>query len=78
MFGPAQQAELRQALQEAGQASQISVEVGTVSDSPARRKAAAEVARQQRAEAIVHGDPQVQRLVREFGARIVPGSIRLA
>ncbi|QEA11588.1 DNA polymerase III subunit gamma/tau [Comamonas flocculans] len=69
---------LRQALQEAGQASQISVEVGTVSDSPARRKAAAEVARQQRAEAIVHGDPQVQRLVREFGARIVPGSIRLA
>ncbi|QXL85074.1 DNA polymerase III subunit gamma/tau [Comamonas sp. NLF-1-9] len=69
---------LRLALQEAGQASQISVEVGAVSDSPARRNAAAEVARQRRAEAIVHGDPQVQRLMREFGARIVPGSIRLA
>ena len=38
------------------------------------RKAAAE--RQRRAEDIVANDPFVQSLMRDYGARIVPGSIK--
>lgn len=69
---------LRAALEAAGCVRQISVEVGVVSDSPARRNAQAAAERQRQAEAIVHADPYVQQLVREFGARIVPGSIKPA
>ncbi|GAB2728276.1 hypothetical protein GCM10027019_04680 [Melaminivora jejuensis] len=67
---------LRAALQAAGCAQQLSVEIGPVSDSPAQRNASAARARQQRAEATVRADPYVQQLMREFDARIVPGSIR--
>ena len=49
-----------------------------VSDSPARRNAQAASARQRAAEDIVHNDPYVQQLVRDFGAKIVPGSIKPA
>ncbi|MCZ2102948.1 MAG: DNA polymerase III subunit gamma/tau [Comamonadaceae bacterium] len=66
------------ALREAGHASEISVEVGPVGDSPARRDAAAAAERQRTAEAIVRNDPQVQQLMRDFGAKIVPGSVKLA
>ena len=66
------------ALQEAGQADTISVELGPVSDSPSRRNAQAAAAQQAQAEAIVRNDPQVQRLMRDFGAKIVPGSVKLA
>lgn len=69
---------LRAALEAAGHASQISVELGVVSDSPARRNAAAAEQRQQRAQAIVEADPYVQTLMREHGAKIVPGSVRPA
>ena len=66
------------ALQDAGQADAISVEMGPVSDSPARRNAQAAAAKQAQAEAIVLNDPQVQQLMRDFGAKIVPGSVKLA
>ena len=66
------------ALREAGQAREISVEVGPVADSPARRNARTAAEQQARAEAIVRNDPEVQRLMRDFGAKIVPGSVRLA
>lgn len=69
---------LRAALENAGHASQISVEVGVVIDSPARRNAAAAAERQRRAEDIVANDPYVQSLVRDYGAKIVPGSIKPA
>lgn len=69
---------LRAALEAAGHASQISVELGMVSDSPARRNAAAAEQRQRRAQAIVDSDPYVQALMREHGAKIVPGSVRPA
>ncbi len=75
---PTARERLRSALEAAGYASQISVEVGLVTDSPARRNAAAVSARQRQAEAIVMNDPYVQTLQREFGAKIVPGSIRPA
>ena len=69
---------LRAALEAAGHATQISVELGVVIDSPARRNAHAAAERQRQAEDIVHNDPYVQQLVRDFGAKIVPGSIKPA
>ena len=69
---------LRAALEVAGHASQISVELGVVTDSPARRNAQAATARQRQAEDIVNNDPYVQELMRDFGAKIVPGSIKPA
>jgi DNA polymerase-3 subunit gamma/tau len=67
---------LSQALQEAGFAVALAVEVGRVSDSPARRNASASAERQQAAERIIHSNPLVQTWMRDFGAKIVPGSIR--
>lgn len=75
---PTARERLRAALEAAGHATQISVEVGMVIDSPARRNAAAAAERQRRAEEIVHNDPFVQSLMRDYGARIVPGSIKPA
>ena len=67
---------LSQALQDAGFAVALAVEVGRVSDSPARRNASASAERQQAAERIIHSNPLVQTWMRDFGAKIVPGSIR--
>src|SRR5690606_4060436 len=75
---PTARERLRAALEAAGHATQISVEVGVVIDSPARRNAAAAAERQRRAEEIVQNDPYVQSLVRDYGAKIVPGSIKPA
>ena len=75
---PTARERLRAALEAAGHATQISVEVGHVIDSPARRNAAAAAERQRRAEEIVNNDPYVQSLLRDYGARIVPGSIKPA
>ncbi len=75
---PVARERLRAALEAAGHASQISVELGVVTDSPARRNAQAATARQRQAEDIVHNDPYVQELMRDFGAKIVPGSIKPA
>lgn len=73
---PASRERLRTALQAAGHAVDLSVEVGPITDSPARRAAVAAAQRQQAAEQIILNDPFVQRMQREFGAKIVPGSIK--
>ena len=73
---PLSRERLRAALEAAGHAVQISVEVGPVTDSPARRNAQAAALRQQAAEQIILNDPFVQQMQREFGAKIVPGSIK--
>ena len=50
-----------------------------VSDSAARRDAAAKARAQEEAESIIRRDPLVTELLARFaGARIVPGSIRPA
>ena len=64
------------ALQGAGHAVQLAVEVGRVSDSPARRNASALAERQLACEKIIFDDLFVQSLMRDFGAKIVPGSIK--
>jgi DNA polymerase-3 subunit gamma/tau len=73
---PASRERLKNALHAAGHAVEITVEVGAVSDSPARRNAVAAWQRQQAAEQIILNDPFVQRMQRDFGAKIVPGSIK--
>jgi DNA polymerase-3 subunit gamma/tau len=67
---------LQAALRAAGHAVTLAVEIGAVQDSPARRNAAAAAARQKAAEEAIHTDPFVQQMMRDFGARIVPGSIK--
>jgi DNA polymerase-3 subunit gamma/tau len=75
---PASRERLRSALHAAGHPVNLSVEVGVVTDSPARRQAAAQAERQRAAEEVIHGDPFVQAMMRDFGAKIVPGSIKPA
>lgn len=54
----------------------LSVQIGAVSDTPARRNAAALARRQQEAEALIQADPFVQEMIRDWGGKIVPGSIK--
>jgi DNA polymerase-3 subunit gamma/tau len=67
---------LTAALAAAGYPVRLAVEVGRVSDSPAKRNAAAAAERQLAAEKIVFDNPLVQSMMQEFGAKIVPGSIK--
>jgi len=64
------------ALAALGHSVRISIEIGAVSDSPARRNKLAAEARQRAAEEAIHNDPLVQAMMRDFDARIVPGSLR--
>ena len=75
---PAAREKLQTALQAAlnDTALTLSVEIGTVSDTPARRNSAALAERQREAEALIHNDPFVQDMIRNWGAKIVPGSIK--
>ncbi|NBX05359.1 MAG: hypothetical protein EBR18_04525, partial [Betaproteobacteria bacterium] len=57
-------------------AVELAVEIGRVSDCPARRNSAASQGRMDAARLLIESDPFVQRMVREFGAKIVPGSIQ--
>ena len=68
------QAALQQTLGEA--TLQLVVEVGAVTDSPARRNAAALAEQQRAAEETIHNDPLVQDMIRKWDAKIVPGSIK--
>ncbi|MDH4378129.1 MAG: DNA polymerase III subunit gamma/tau [Ramlibacter sp.] len=69
---------LQGALHQVGYAVTLGVEIGAVSDSPARRNAHAAAERQRAAEAIILADPFVQQMMQDFGATIVPGSIKPA
>ncbi|MEO8118149.1 MAG: DNA polymerase III subunit gamma/tau C-terminal domain-containing protein [Rhodoferax sp.] len=67
---------LATALQAAGHDVRLVVEIGRVTDCPARRNTAAAEDRQLAAEKIIFDDPFVQSMMRDFGAKIVPGSIK--
>jgi len=73
---PSSRERLQAALKAAGHPVSLSVEVGTVTDSPARRNAAAAAAKLKAAEDLIRSDPFVQDMIRDFGAKIVPGSIK--
>jgi DNA polymerase III subunit gamma/tau len=73
---PAGREKLQLALKAAGHAVALSVEVGAIVDSPARRLAAAAAEKQRAAEEVIRNDPFVQAMMQDFGAKIVPGSIK--
>jgi DNA polymerase-3 subunit gamma/tau len=67
---------LTQALNAAGFPVTLAVEIGRVTDCPGRRNAAASAEKQLTAEKIILGNPFVQTMMRDYGAKIVPGSIK--
>ena len=69
---------LFKALASITECTELRVESGPVSDTPALRNQAHAQALQAQAEEIVHNDPHVQHLLQHYGATIVPGSIRPA
>ena len=73
---PQNRERLQTALQTAGHEVNLTVEIGRVTDSPARRNAAAAAEKQMAAEKIIFDDPFVQTMMRDFGGKIVPGSIK--
>ncbi len=67
---------LRAALQAHGHDVELALEVGPVKDSPARRLALAAERRQREAEQLILDDPFVQSMMRDFGGKIVPGTLK--
>jgi DNA polymerase-3 subunit gamma/tau len=67
---------LQAALQQAGHAVRLRLEVGDARDTPVQRLAAVATERQRQAEQIMLQDPFVQAMLRDFGGKIVPGSIK--
>ena len=68
---------LQLALQSLGHALNLQVMQGPVQDSPARRITALQQQRMAQAEADILNHPSVQRLMNEYDAKIIPGTLRL-
>ncbi len=66
-----------QTLTSADPAIRLMVEVGPISDSPARRNLEAQQQRQRQAEDMIHNDAFVQSMMRDWGAKIGPISVGL-
>ena len=73
---PSNRERLQLALQALGYPVSISVQLGPVQDTPAKRITTQQHERQQAAETEIMNDPLVQQLIRDFDATIVPGSIK--
>ncbi|MDM0103399.1 DNA polymerase III subunit gamma/tau [Variovorax sp. J22R24] len=69
---------LQAALATLGHGVKIAIEIGAVVDSPARRNKQAADERQRLAEEAIRNDPEVQSMMRDWDARIVPGTLRPA
>jgi DNA polymerase III subunit gamma/tau len=57
---------------------QLTVEIGAVLDTPVRRNQALAKQRQVQAEALINNDPFVQDMIRNWGGKVVPGSIKVS
>jgi DNA polymerase III subunit gamma/tau len=69
---------LQAALHSAGYGNvKLVIEVGLVTDSPAKRLAVKAAEKMVAAQEMIQNDPLVQAMVRDFGAKIVPGSIQI-
>lgn len=69
---------LQAALAALGFGVKIAIEIGAVVDSPARRNKQAADERQRVAEEAIRSDPEVQSMMRDWDAKIVPGTLRPA
>ncbi len=67
---------LQAALAQAGYAVRLELEIAAAQDTPAQRAAAAAQARLQAAHAYLQQDPFVQAMQRDFGGKILPGSVQ--
>ncbi len=67
---------LQAALHNHGLVVRLQVQIGPVQDSPAKRLAAKAAERQRQAEETILQDPFVQAMMRDFGGKIVPGSLK--
>ena len=67
---------LATALNEAGIVVTLAVELGLVQDTPAKRMAFATEQKLADARAVMENDPFVQHMMRDFGATIVPGTLK--
>jgi len=75
---PASRERLQAALLAAGHGdAKLGIEVGPVTDSPAKRLAVKAAEKMVAAQELIQNDPLVQAMVRDFGAKIVPGSIQI-
>ncbi|MDH6594757.1 DNA polymerase-3 subunit gamma/tau [Variovorax sp. TBS-050B] len=75
---PSAREKLTDALAALGHPVKLAIEIGGVVDSPARRNKQAADERQRLAEEAIRNDPEVQMLMREFDAKIVPGTLKPA
>ncbi|WP_431112441.1 DNA polymerase III subunit gamma/tau [Variovorax paradoxus] len=75
---PSAREKLADALAALGHGVKLAIEIGGVIDSPARRNKQAADERQRVAEEAIRNDPEVQMLMREFDAKIVPGTLKPA
>ena len=73
---PATCERLQAAVQAAGHAVRLQLGTGAVTDSPSKRNAQAASARMDAAIELIQNDPLVQSLVRDWDAKVVPGSIQ--
>ena len=76
LANPGSRERLQAALADAGYGVKLSVDVGPVSDSPSRRNAIVAASKQKAAHELLLADPFVQEMIRDFGAKIVPGSVK--
>ncbi len=67
---------LQTALNELGYKVKLQFEIGVVKDSPARRNIAKNMAREKEYLERIQNDPFVQKMVQEFDAKIIMGSIK--
>ena len=67
---------LQTALNEFGYKVKLQFEIGVVKDSPARRNIAKNMAREKEYLERIQSDPFVQKMVQEFDAKIIMGSIK--
>jgi DNA polymerase-3 subunit gamma/tau len=75
---PASRERLQAALLAAGHGDvKLGIEIGPVTDSPAKRLAVKAAEKMVAAQELIQNDPLVQAMVRDFGAKIVPGSIQI-
>jgi DNA polymerase-3 subunit gamma/tau len=68
---------LQLALQSLGHAVSVQVQQGPVQDSPAQRITSLQQQRMAQAQSDILNHPSVQHLIKEYDAKIVPGTLRL-
>ena len=73
---PAARERLKTALATVGFSVELAFEMGKVTDSPLLRNTLAANERQWAAQALIENDPLVQSMLRDFGGKIVPGSVK--